>query len=241
MSVDSKSVAVGKHSITIWIISSIVDREKPYPHLSNAGLMGQLRDDAGFVHPKPAEDCSQGLYNLLEECWKRDPKERPSFVQILKRLEEMHGQLMGSSLACAGQDDLPTDAHAVTIIEDNAGYLKPRAPASPKERGSVATHESVTLSVDDGGGNSMAPVQPSNLEAVTAVASAMMTFDEQPISRGFSDDSFAAVARQSSALKSPGQGTRSSGVLYVSKGEADRPLLKLSDEFDEPVRHTSDV
>eukprot|EP00729_Bicosta_minor_P002282 gene2282-3992_t len=99
---------------------------KPYPQLSNVGLMRQY-DDPNFVHPKPGDDCSEALYSLLKECWLRDPTQRPSFPQILKRLEKMDG---GIKRAFADQDNLPIDALAITIVEetkDVGGAARPRA------------------------------------------------------------------------------------------------------------------
>lgn len=80
------STASDVWSYAIVIVEIWQNGSKPYPQLSNAGLRGQLRDDPNFVHPKPRDDCSEELYSLLKECWRRDPKQRPSFPQILRRL-----------------------------------------------------------------------------------------------------------------------------------------------------------
>lgn len=128
------SVASDVWSYAIVIVEIWQNGSKLYPQLSNAGLMRQLRDDPNFVHPKPGDDCSEELYSLLKECWRRDPKQRPSFPQILKRLEKMDG---GIKRAFADQDNLPTDAPAITIVEatnDVGGAAKPRAAVQPLKK-----------------------------------------------------------------------------------------------------------
>ncbi|PFX16936.1 Proto-oncogene tyrosine-protein kinase receptor Ret [Stylophora pistillata] len=58
----------------------------PYPGISNRDLYNNLR--TGYRMSKP-DICSDDLYELMLYCWKEDPNERPSFDQLLSRIETM--------------------------------------------------------------------------------------------------------------------------------------------------------
>lgn len=83
------STASDVWSYAIVIVEIWQNGSRPYPQLNLAGVRALLRDDPTFVHPKP-DGCSRELYTLLTDCWERHPAKRPSFSQILKRLEGMH-------------------------------------------------------------------------------------------------------------------------------------------------------
>lgn len=58
----------------------------PYPGISNRDLYSNLK--TGYRMNKP-DICSDELYELMLDCWKEDPNERPSFDQLLSRMETM--------------------------------------------------------------------------------------------------------------------------------------------------------
>eukprot|EP00729_Bicosta_minor_P009566 gene9566-16737_t len=43
--------------------------------------------DEGYRHPKPA-GCPDGLYELMNDCWKTEPVDRPTFESLTFRLED---------------------------------------------------------------------------------------------------------------------------------------------------------
>ncbi|XP_022794141.1 macrophage colony-stimulating factor 1 receptor-like isoform X1 [Stylophora pistillata] len=58
----------------------------PYPGISNRELFKLLK--SGYRMDKPAI-CSDALYELMLDCWRADPEERPSFEQLVTRMEQM--------------------------------------------------------------------------------------------------------------------------------------------------------
>lgn len=58
----------------------------PYPGISNRELFKLLK--SGYRMDKPAI-CSDALYELMLDCWRADPEERPSFEQLITRMEQM--------------------------------------------------------------------------------------------------------------------------------------------------------
>jgi hypothetical protein len=45
---------------------------------------------SGKRMPK-APECSDEMYKLMMDCWEDDPSKRPTFVEILGKLEKMSG------------------------------------------------------------------------------------------------------------------------------------------------------
>ena len=60
--------------------------ETPYFTMSNAEAAEKVSQ--GYRLPQPKE-CSDEVYKLMLACWKEDPQERPSFIEILKEIEDM--------------------------------------------------------------------------------------------------------------------------------------------------------
>lgn len=60
-----------------------------YPNMSAAevqsGVIGGLRPDI----PTNIGNISQKAIDIIRECWQAEPEKRPSFVQILDRLEQI--------------------------------------------------------------------------------------------------------------------------------------------------------
>lgn len=58
----------------------------PYPSVESEKLMSVLQQ--GYRMEKPKQ-CSIPLYNLMLDCWKENPRERPTFKQVLSRLQDL--------------------------------------------------------------------------------------------------------------------------------------------------------
>lgn len=58
----------------------------PYPGVTNRELCRLLK--SGYRMAKP-DICSDELYELMLDCWKEEPDERPSFEQLIPKLEKM--------------------------------------------------------------------------------------------------------------------------------------------------------
>lgn len=57
----------------------------PYPGMSNPEVIQNL--ERGYRMPKP-ENCSEGLYNVMDLCWRESPEDRPTFEYLRSVLED---------------------------------------------------------------------------------------------------------------------------------------------------------
>lgn len=57
----------------------------PYPGMSNAEVLHQIEN--GYRMPVPP-NCPMALYEIMLECWRKDPMERPTFETLQWRLED---------------------------------------------------------------------------------------------------------------------------------------------------------
>ncbi|XP_020605283.1 tyrosine-protein kinase receptor Tie-1-like [Orbicella faveolata] len=56
----------------------------PYPTLTNSELCRLLK--TGYRMERPNTCCDE-VYELMCECWREDPSTRPSFSELIERLE----------------------------------------------------------------------------------------------------------------------------------------------------------
>jgi len=87
-----EAMAFNKYSIKsdVWsfgiLLTEIVTYgKKPYHGLTNREVVQKL--DEGYRHPKPV-GCPDGLYELMNDCWKTEPVDRPTFESLTFRLED---------------------------------------------------------------------------------------------------------------------------------------------------------
>ena len=60
--------------------------ELPYKHLqTNHQVIEYVV--SGKILDKP-QNCTEELYQVMKKCWKQNPEKRPSFVDLLKMLQE---------------------------------------------------------------------------------------------------------------------------------------------------------
>jgi serine/threonine protein kinase len=75
---------VWSFGILIWEIVTL--GSTPYPGLAAAEVMRRVRDGCRLDKP---EHCRRELYNIMYYCWDKDPKDRPSFSELIKLLEQL--------------------------------------------------------------------------------------------------------------------------------------------------------
>lgn len=77
--------------MVLWEIATVVTRlgGSPYPLLTNTELMRFIKNGQRMEKP---ELCSDHVYSLMLDCWKQDGNERPSFQELVGRLEELMTQ-----------------------------------------------------------------------------------------------------------------------------------------------------
>ncbi|XP_071080582.1 uncharacterized protein [Haliotis cracherodii] len=80
----------------------------PYPGVANRELISEL--SAGYRMERP-DNCSTEMYRLMRDCWKSDPKKRPSFAEIGDRIDTMIAE-------CSGQEYLDLQ------LDESQGYYQ---------------------------------------------------------------------------------------------------------------------
>ncbi|XP_030830350.1 tyrosine kinase receptor Cad96Ca-like [Strongylocentrotus purpuratus] len=75
---------VWSFAVLMWEILTLGAR--PYTGMESGQV--KMAVEVGYRLPKP-DHCSQSLYDLMLECWIDDPRGRPTFSEILVRLETM--------------------------------------------------------------------------------------------------------------------------------------------------------
>ena len=58
----------------------------PYPGLQPSEVMKKV--NAGYRLEKP-EHCKRELYNIMVKCWEKEPKERPTFSDLVRDFEQL--------------------------------------------------------------------------------------------------------------------------------------------------------
>ncbi|XP_065577459.1 insulin-like peptide receptor isoform X2 [Artemia franciscana] len=67
--------------VVLWEMATLASQ--PYQGLSNEQVLKYVMDGGKMEMP---EDCPDILYNLMLQCWKFQPKQRPRFVDIVEQL-----------------------------------------------------------------------------------------------------------------------------------------------------------
>jgi len=72
-------------SFGILLVEVVTYGRIPYPGMTNAEVLQQV--ERGYRMPAPV-DCNELLYAIMLDCWKSEPKERPTFETLQWRLED---------------------------------------------------------------------------------------------------------------------------------------------------------
>lgn len=72
-------------SFGILLFEIITYGRFPYPDMTNAQVLEKLPQ--GYRMPQPI-GCSHKLYDVMLDCWKEEPKQRPTFKALRKQLKE---------------------------------------------------------------------------------------------------------------------------------------------------------
>ncbi|XP_030628021.1 protein tyrosine kinase 2 beta, b [Chanos chanos] len=72
-------------AVCMWEILS--RGQQPFFWLENRDVINQL--EQGIRLPKP-EKCPPALYSLMTRCWSYDPRERPSFTELVCKISDVH-------------------------------------------------------------------------------------------------------------------------------------------------------
>nr|XP_053632023.1 discoidin domain-containing receptor 2-like [Cherax quadricarinatus] len=76
---------VWSFGVTLWEMLTL-GRQQPYERLSDDGVIENLahfyHDDGGEMFPSQPALCPKELYDLMQECWRRNEGDRPNFRDI---------------------------------------------------------------------------------------------------------------------------------------------------------------
>lgn len=75
---------VWSYGVLLWEMATMGG--VPYPTLTNSQLCKLLK--TGYLMGRP-DMCSDEVYELMTECWREDPTTRPSFADLVGKLEEI--------------------------------------------------------------------------------------------------------------------------------------------------------
>ncbi|NXL85915.1 INSRR protein, partial [Alectura lathami] len=74
---------VWSFGVVLWEISTLA--EQPYQGMSNEQVLRFVMDNGVLERP---ENCPDQLYELMCLCWQQNPRQRPSFVQLLESIKD---------------------------------------------------------------------------------------------------------------------------------------------------------
>ncbi|XP_041726001.1 protein tyrosine kinase 2 beta, b [Coregonus clupeaformis] len=72
-------------AVCMWEILS--HGQQPFFWLENRDVINQL--EQGIRLPKP-DNCPPALYSLMTRCWSYDPRDRPSFTELVVKISDVH-------------------------------------------------------------------------------------------------------------------------------------------------------
>eukprot|EP01137_Pigoraptor_chileana_P003033 Opistho-2@42657 len=78
--------------------------ETPYPGVSNSDIYKHIL--AGHRLTRPSA-CPRDVYDILRECWEREPTERPAFNQLADALDELADSALADPNDIEGGGDVP--------------------------------------------------------------------------------------------------------------------------------------
>ncbi|XP_035000503.2 protein tyrosine kinase 2 beta, b isoform X1 [Hippoglossus stenolepis] len=72
-------------AVCVWEVMS--RGQQPFFWLENRDVINQL--EQGIRLPKP-DNCPPALYSLMTRCWSYDPRERPTFTELVVKISDVH-------------------------------------------------------------------------------------------------------------------------------------------------------
>eukprot|EP01119_Soliformovum_irregulare_P026187 TRINITY_DN9933_c0_g1_i3.p1 TRINITY_DN9933_c0_g1~~TRINITY_DN9933_c0_g1_i3.p1 ORF type:complete len:774 (-),score=142.82 TRINITY_DN9933_c0_g1_i3:70-2151(-) len=94
-----------------------------YSHGSNPYVGMSNKETAEFVteggRMKKPKDCPDEVYQMMLDCWDREPEKRPTFSEIVKRIEKIIEEMGGTIKETQRQMDRPVVQESHTFYNNN--------------------------------------------------------------------------------------------------------------------------
>jgi len=121
---------VWSFGVVLWEMATLA--AQPYQGLSNEQVLKYIIDDG--IMEKP-EGCPARLYEMMLQCWKYNPKQRPTFEDILLYVSsdcsaEFHKRSFYFNRPEPGNDGT-AEGHVCSVEEDTEIATNPRTPLNP--------------------------------------------------------------------------------------------------------------
>jgi Protein tyrosine and serine/threonine kinase len=112
--------------VTVW---EAMARQKPWSQATtHAEIIESLRSGLRLGKPAPAHMTPAAvdeIYDLLNECWKEDPQQRPTFSNIVGRLREVHDPRTPFESSEPADGDDNDDDRASDYVRVDSGAATP--------------------------------------------------------------------------------------------------------------------
>ena len=82
----SEKSDVWAFGVTMWELFTL-GKEAPYPHLSDEEVIHNALKREYRQFPSQPTGCPDDVYEIMEQCWNIDMKQRASFKELCKMLQ----------------------------------------------------------------------------------------------------------------------------------------------------------
>lgn len=130
--------------VVLWEIATLA--AQPYQGKTNEEVLKHVISGNQLEYPS---DCDKQMQNFMELCWARDPKLRPSFLEIIRLLED---DVSDDFVACSFYHEMKKKALEDTLCQEGNLYellSRPNSTPRPnidaidtKRRGSTVSDDS---------------------------------------------------------------------------------------------------
>ena len=204
-------------SFGIVMVEIYQDGIKPYHDLDNQTVMTKVM--AGYKHPQPP-GCTSAVYEMLCECWQRDPKGRPDFTRV--------GEVIEFNLKkrrLADKSSLTPGAHTTSGFKiGRQGSMNNHSASSIGSRGSSAG--------GSGGGISSAVIAENQNEYADGgvPVDAMIVDEHNYTDMGFGGGNTEVVKDlQNAAYEDHHEGDHTAGIIKTVNSTSN-PMYKMTQD-----------